>query len=152
MLNRRDEDDLRQLFARWRREESATTPSFERTLTAVRERLTTGHRTGRWRYLAAVGALAASLALWLAWGTAPLREAPPMMPGPTAHVAPVRVHEPATDMVLHVPERTWWSPMWWEAEDSSVMSMLEATLEAEMVGVLEPVADEAYVQGALEGE
>jgi hypothetical protein len=143
MLNRRDEDDLRQLFARWRREESAIAPSIERTLTAVRERLTTGRRTRRWRYLAVVGPLAASVALWLAWGTAPRREGPPMMPDPTAHVAPARVH---------IPERTWWSTMWWEAEDSSVMSMLEATLEAEMVGVLEPVADEAYVQGALEGE
>jgi hypothetical protein len=152
MLNRRDEDDLRQRFVRWHREESATAPSFERTLAAVRERLPTGQRTRRWRALAAVGALAASVALWFAWGPALLREGPPMISGPTAHVAPARVHEPATDMGLHVPERTWWSTMWWEAEDSSVMSMLEATLETEMVGVLEPVADEAYVQGALEGE
>jgi hypothetical protein len=152
MLNRRDEDDLRQRFVRWHREESATAPSFERTLAAVRERLPTGQRTRRWRALAAVGALAASVALWFAWGPALLRDGPPMIPGPTAHVAPARVHEPVTDMGLHVPERTWWSTMWWEAEDSSVMSMLEATLETEMVGVLEPVADEAYVQGALEGE
>jgi hypothetical protein len=111
MLNRHDEDNLHQLFARWRREESATAPSFERTLTAVRERLTAGHRTRRWRYLAVVGPLAVSVALWLAWGIAPLREGPPVMPGPTAYIAPTRVHEPATDMLLDVPERMWWSTM-----------------------------------------
>jgi hypothetical protein len=152
MLNRRDDDDLHQLFVRWRREESATAPSFARMLTAARKRLTTGQRTRRWRYLAAAGALAASVALWLAWGLAPLREGPPMTAGPTAPVAPIGAHETLTDLLLDVPEGAWWSTVWWDAEDSPGVSMLETTLAVDPVEVPELVADEAYVPMALEGE
>lgn len=152
MLNRRDDDDLHQLFVRWRREEFATAPSFARTLTAARKRLSTSHRIRRWRYLAAAGALGASVALWLAWGLAPLREGPPMTPGPTAPIAPVGAHETLTDLLLGIPDDAWRSSVWWDAEDSPGVSMLETTLEIDPVEVPELVADEPYVPMALEGE
>ena len=152
MLNHRDDDDLRQLFVRWRREESATAPSFAHTVAAVREELTTGQQTRRWRYVAAVGALAASVALWLAWGLAPLRHGPSMAPGPTAPVAPVSAIETSTDMPLHIPEGALWSTVWWDGEDSPTGSMLDAALEADPMEVSVLVVDEAYVPVGLEGE
>ena len=146
------DDDLRQLFGRWRCEESAAAPSFERTVAAARKQLTRGHQIHRWRALAAMGALAASVALWLAWGPAPRREGPPIAPNPTALVGPVGGYQPPTDLRLHFPQGTPSSTGWWGAEDSPFVSMLDPALESDLVGVPEPLTDEMYVQVALEGE